>query len=149
MYVNMLQQRELMLRFNNQGVPAWEDRFLRVGFPLAARWAKGALAIEPGIEVADEAIVWQEFDYVAELLSDGRPYLVTDTLRRRRPHLRRALRLGHRAADLRRPPPPARRCCRRTSPRWSTRAREHPAGAFALGLYEKHRRERVGDAVAA
>ena len=109
MYVNMLTQRELMLTFNNQGVPAWEDRLLRVGFPFAVRWAKGALAIEPGIEVEDEAIVWQEFDYVAELLSDGRPYLVTDTFGAADLTFAALLRLGHRAADLRRPPPPARR----------------------------------------
>ena len=29
------------------------------------------------------------------------------------------------------------------------KAREHPAGAYALGLYEKHRREIVGEPVAA
>ncbi len=117
-------------------------------FPLTARWAKGALGIEPGIEVADEAIVWQEFDYVADLLSDGRPYLVTD-------------RFG--AADL----TWAALCASIIVPpiygvplpqpdvlppdiaAVVNRAREHPAGAFALGLYEKHRRERVGDTVTA
>ena len=33
------------------------------------------LEIRPGIEVEDEAAVWREFDHVAELLADGRPYL--------------------------------------------------------------------------
>ena len=75
MYVNMLPSSKLMLRFNNQGVPRWEDRAMRLGFPLAARWAGGELGIRPGIEVEDEAAVWREFDFVAELLSDGRPHL--------------------------------------------------------------------------
>jgi hypothetical protein len=29
MYVHMLAQRKLMLRFNNEGVPRWEDRAIR------------------------------------------------------------------------------------------------------------------------
>jgi len=75
MYTNMLPQRELMLRFNNTGVPRWEDRAMRLGFPLAARWAAKELGIRPGIEGEDEKAVWREFDWVAELLADGRPYL--------------------------------------------------------------------------
>ena len=47
MYVHMLADRELMLRFNDQGVPPWEDRALRLGWPLAVRWA-GASASAPG-----------------------------------------------------------------------------------------------------
>ena len=39
MYIHMLPQRELTLRFNNQGVPPWEDRALRLAWPLAVRWA--------------------------------------------------------------------------------------------------------------
>jgi glutathione S-transferase len=144
----MLQQRELMLRFNNQGVPAWENRFLRAGFPLAVRWAHRALGIHPGIEVEDEAVVWQEFDYVAELLSDGRPYLVTDSFGAA------DLTWAALCASIIVPPiygvplpqpdilPPDIAAV-------INKAREHPAGAFALGLYEKHRRERVGDPVAA
>src|ERR1700730_471678 len=34
MYVHMLADRELALRFNNQGVPRWEDRAIRYGWPL-------------------------------------------------------------------------------------------------------------------
>jgi glutathione S-transferase len=145
MYVHMLRQRGLVERFNNQGVPAWEDRFLRLGFPLAVRWLDRALGIRPGVEVKDEGIVWQEFDYVAELLSDGRPYLVTD-------------RFG--AADLTFAalcasvivppiygvPLPQPEILDASTADLVTRAREHPAGAFALGLYEKHRREVVAGA---
>jgi glutathione S-transferase len=31
MYAHMVQRRKELLDVNNQGVPAWEDRFLRVG----------------------------------------------------------------------------------------------------------------------
>ncbi len=75
MYVHMLAQRKLMLRFNNQGVPRWEDRAIRYGWPLVVRFARRALDIRPGIETEDEAAVWRELDFVAGLLADGRPYL--------------------------------------------------------------------------
>jgi glutathione S-transferase len=75
MYIHMLAQRKLMLRFNNQGVPRWEDRALRLGWPLAVRWARRELAIRPGIEAEDEAAVRREFDFVADLLADGREHL--------------------------------------------------------------------------
>jgi glutathione S-transferase len=142
MYVNMLAQPELMMRFNNQGVPRWEDRALRLGWPLAVRFVKHALGVRPGVEVEDEAAVWRELDFVAELLSDGREHLCGD-------------RFG--AADLtfaalsaavvsppdygiplpapEQMPPPTRD--------FIQRARAHPAGAFALSLIERHRRERV------
>ena len=76
MYVHMLVHRELMLRFNNEGVPRWEDRAIRYGWPIVVRFARRALDIRPGIEESeDEAAVWRELDFVAELLADGRPYL--------------------------------------------------------------------------
>ena len=74
-YVRMFEQKELMLRFNNQGVPRWEDRAVRAGLPLAQYVIGRALGIEPGVEIGDEAIVWEEFDRIAELLGDGRPFL--------------------------------------------------------------------------
>ena len=75
MYVNMLAERDLMLRFNNNGVPRWENRLMRLAFPVAVRWAGRELGIRPGIEVEDEAAVWREFDFVAEHMADGRPHL--------------------------------------------------------------------------
>jgi glutathione S-transferase len=74
MYVHMLADPKLALRFNNQGVPGWEDRFIRYGWPFAQRYVKHVLDIRRGIEVQDEAAVFGELDYIAELLSDGRPY---------------------------------------------------------------------------
>jgi hypothetical protein len=75
MYTHMLPQRELMLRVNNQGVPRWEDRLMRYGWPLAVRYAARELGIRPDVEAEDEAAVWRELDFVAELLADGRKHL--------------------------------------------------------------------------
>jgi len=75
MYIHMLAQRKLMLRFNNEGVPYWEDRAIRYGWPLVLRFARRELGIRPGIEAEDEAAVWRELDFVAALLADGRPHL--------------------------------------------------------------------------
>jgi glutathione S-transferase len=133
-YVRMFDQPDLMLRFNDQGVPRWEDRALRLGLPFAERFIARVLGIRPGIEHEDEAVAFAEFDWIAEQLADGRPYL-----------------LGERftAADLtfaalaapivlpgvygvRLPPlelldEPTQQLVRR--------GRAHPAGAFALRLY--------------
>lgn len=137
-YVRMFEQQDVMLRFNNQGVPRREALALRVMLPLAQRFLEHELDISSGIEAADEAAVWEQLDAVAELLADGRPYL-----------------LGERfsAADLTfaalsaavvlpplygvpLPPPelldtPTRALVER--------ARAHPAGAFALRLFEQRR----------
>jgi glutathione S-transferase len=142
MYTEMLPQRKLLLRYNNQGVPRWEDAAIRIGWPLIERFARRELGITPGIETEDEAAVWRELDFVAELLADGRPYLCGE-------------RFG--AADLTfaalsaavvvpsiygvaLPQPdvlPAH------TAEFIERVRSHPAGSFALSLFERHRRERV------
>ncbi len=141
MYVHMLAQPELMLRFNNQGVPPWEDRALRLAWPLAVRWARRELAIHPGIEVEDEVVVWGELDFVAELLADGRKHLCGE-------------RFG--AADLTFAalsaavivPPGYGVSLPQSGLRADTaalikRAREHPAGRYALSLFADCRHEVV------
>jgi glutathione S-transferase len=145
MYVHMLANRELLLRFNNQGVPRWEDLALRAGFPLAVRKVSRVLDIRPGVEVQDEAVVWRELDHVADLLADGRPYLCGE-------------RFG--AADL---TFAALAAAVIVSPDYGValpqpellpastaalvrRAREHPAGRYALQLIATHRRVVVGQA---
>jgi glutathione S-transferase len=147
MYVHMLAQREQLLRFNNQGVPRWEDRAMRWGWPLVVRLIGGVLDIHPGVEVEDEAIVWQELDFVAELLADGRPHLCGE-------------RFG--AADLTFAalsaavvvPPiygvelPQPDVLPRATAALVERAREHPAGRYALTLIDEHRRERVTEPAA-
>jgi glutathione S-transferase len=142
MYVHVLAQRERMLSFNNHGVPRWEDRAIRLGWPLAVRFVRSALGIRPGIEVEDEAAVWRELDFVAELLADGRPHLCGE-------------RFG--AADLTFAalsaavvvppvygvPLPQPDLMAPHTAALVERARDHPAGRYALALFQERRRECV------
>ena len=73
-YAHMLPRKEQLMRFNNQGVPPWEARALSTLWPLARRWARRELAIRPTTLSDDGPRVRAEFDMVAELLSDGRPF---------------------------------------------------------------------------
>jgi glutathione S-transferase len=142
MYIHMLAQRKLALRFNNQGVPGWEDRAIRYGWPLARRYVNRVLGIRPGIERQDEADVWSELDFVAGLRADGRPYLCGDRF------TAADLTFAALSAPLIVPPaygiplpqpdilPPAMAAL-------VERVREHPAGRYALMLFAEHRRETV------
>ncbi len=142
MYIHMLADPKLALSFNNTGVPAWEDRFIRYGWPLAQRYVKRVLDIRPGIEIEDEAAVFSELDHVAELLSDSRPYLCGEEFSAA------DLTFAALSASILVPPlygvplpqPDV------LSPAMATlvqRAREHPAGRYALKLYTEHRRETI------
>jgi glutathione S-transferase len=142
MYVHMLAQRELVLRFNNTGVPAWEDRTLRYGWPLIVRFLRRELDIRPGIETEDEAAVWRELDYVAELLADGRPYLCGERFGAA------DLTFAALSASIIVPPVygvalPQPDVLAPDTAALVERAREHPAGRFALALFTRHRRESV------
>jgi glutathione S-transferase len=147
MYVHMLAEPKLMLRYNNQGVPRWEDRAIRYGWPVMVRFARRALDIRPGVEIDDEAAVWRELEFVAEELSDGRPYLSGESFsaadltfaalsapvvvpRGYGVRLPEIDELPERTATL------------------VQRAREHAAGRHALAMYAAHRRERVARAPA-
>ncbi len=138
MYVHMIARRDLALRFNNAGVPAWEDRAIRWGWPLIVRFIRHALVIRPGIETEDEAAVWRELDYVGTLLADGRPHLCGERFGAA------DLTFAALSASVLAPPgygvplpqpealPPAMAAL-------VERAREHPAGRYGLALYAEHR----------
>ena len=120
----------------------WEDRAIRYGWPLALRFARRRLGIRPGIEAEDEAAVWRELDFVAELLADGRPHLCGE-------------RFG--AADLTFAalsaavvvppvygvPLPQPDVLPPHTAALVERVREHPAGRYALALFTERRRECV------
>ena len=141
MYVHMLAQPKLMLPFNNQGVPPWEDRALRLGWPLAVRWVRRELAIRPGIEAEDEAAVWREFDFVAERLADrkhlcGERFGAAD------------LTFAALSASVVVPPVygvplPQSDVLPTHTAALIERAREHPAGRYALALFAGRHREKV------
>lgn len=147
MYVHMLAQRELALSFNNAGVPAWEDRAIRYGWPFAAGFIRRALDIRAGIEIEDEAAVWSELDYVAERLADGRPYLCGERFGAA------DLTFAALSAAIIVPPVygvhlPQPDVLGPGTAALVARAREHPAGRYALALIDRHRRETVPERTA-
>ena len=133
-YVRMFQQPQIMLRFNDQGVPRWEDRVLRLALPVAKRFIARVLEIRPGVEREDEEIVFAELDWVAERLADGRPYLLGERFSAA------DLTFASLAAPVVLPPtygvrlPPLDALDAETTA-LVERGRAHPAGAFALRLY--------------
>jgi len=142
MYVHMLAARKLMLSFNNAGVPGWEALATRWGWPALVGFARHALGIRPGVEIEDEAAVWRELDFVAQLLSDGRPHLCGERFGAA------DLTFACMSASVIVPPVygvplPQPDLLPANTATLVERAREHPAGRYALGLFAEHRRELV------
>ncbi len=104
MYVHLLADRPLVLRFNNAGVPAWEDRALRIGWPLIRPRPRVARSTShPGVEKRRrEPPSGASSISSPELLEDGRPFLLRSTLHRGRSDVRIAVGGGDRSAGLRR-----------------------------------------------
>jgi glutathione S-transferase len=136
MYVKVLAHRDVTLRFNNQGVPGWEDRALRLGWPLAVRFLGRALDIRPGVEVEDEAVVWEDFDFAAEQLADGRRHLCGDRF------TAADLTFAALSAAVLAPPVygvtlPQPDAMPPDLAAFVRRAREHPAGRYAMRLFDE------------
>lgn len=138
-YVHMLSgPRELVLRFNNQGVPGWEAGLVRYGWPAISRFLSRALDITPGVEVEDERAVWREFDFVADRLSGAGPYLCGDRFGAA------DLTFAALSASVLAPPrygvplPQPELLPPRTAD-LIRRAREHPAGQYAMRLFAENR----------
>ena len=142
MYAYMLDHRDLMLSFNNVGVPAWEDRGLRLFWRASRPFAAHRLGLGPRTIELDTPRVRAELDFVAGRLSDGRRYLCGDRFT--------AADLGFacmgaplvvpREYGIRLPEldelPPAIR------PEVEA-FRARPAGKFILELFARHRNERA------
>jgi glutathione S-transferase len=140
-YVHMFEQdRALALRFNDQGVPGWEDQVLRHSFRLAERFIEHTLGIRPGTEVEDEAAVFRELDFVAERLADGRPHLCGERF------TAADLTFAALAGAVVLPPEYGVRLPQpdELAPRTAelvNRVREHQAGRYALAMFAEHRRQ--------
>ena len=148
MYAHMLPRRNELLAVNNQGVPAWEDRFLRIGWPLVKRYAARELGIGPTTIRDDDPRVRRELDEVAELLADGRPHLCGERF------TAADLTFAALAAAAIIPPGygtplPQPDELAGPSPPSCMSFREHPAGAYALELFRTHRHARAGAAAGA
>lgn len=138
-YVHMLGQRELMVPFNNQGVPRWEAWALRLTWPVAIREMKRQLAVEPDIEREDEAAVWEELDWVAERRADGRRFLCGERFSAA------DLTFAALSASVIVPPVygvrlPGPDLMRPDTAALVDRARDHPAGRYAMELFATERR---------
>jgi glutathione S-transferase len=139
MYVNMLEERKLMLKFNNQGVPRWEALTMTAFWPVITRFAKRELDIQPDSAEVDEPRCWEALNAIAERLSDGRRYLCGDRF------TAADLTFAALAASLIVPPeygvPLPQPEVLPSQIAGSVRAfREHPAGAYALRLFREERR---------
>jgi glutathione S-transferase len=142
MYVHMFPQRKLAVRYNDQGVPAWEHAALLLAWSPVQRLIAHALGIRPGIERDDERTVFAELDHVASLLARGGPYLSGERFGAA------DLTFAAMAAAVVFPPgygvrlPQPQELLPRTAA-LVERARAHPAGAYALRVFAERRRERV------
>ena len=141
MYVNMLAHRELC-SLQRPGRAALGGSRPAVGGRSPFASSGRALGIRPGIEVEDEAAVWERVDFVAERLVGGREYLCGECFSAA------DLTFAALSASLIVPPlygvplpqpdvlPP-------DIAEFIERVRAHPAGSYALGLFTEHRREVV------
>jgi glutathione S-transferase len=139
MYAHMLPQRDLLLECNNEGVPAWEDRFLRAFFRLMTPFAAQRLGLGPSTIERDTPRVQAEFDAIAERLADGRRYLFGDRF------TAADVTFAALAAAVIVPPEygtPLPQPDELPEPVASAvrTMREHPAGAFALRMFREERR---------
>ncbi len=142
MYLHMLAIPELALPYNNAGVPAWEAVTIRAGWPLAKAFVSRKLGVRPSVEAQDEAAVWRELDFAAGLLADGRPFLCGERF------TAADLTFASLAASVTFPPGygvplPDPNGLPAATASLVRRAREHPAGNYAMRLFAERRGERV------
>jgi glutathione S-transferase len=138
-YAHMIEHKKLMLRFNDIGVPRWEDRMMRTLWPVVERWGRRELALRPDTLERDRPRVEAAFDAIAARLADGRPYLFGERF------TAADLTFGALAASVILPPDygtplPQPDELPEAVARDVRAFREHPAGAFALRLIRDHRR---------
>jgi glutathione S-transferase len=138
-YVHMLAcPRDLVVRFNDQGVPGWEDALIRHGWPVSTRLVSRLLDIRPGVEVLDERAVWKEFDFVADRLSQSGAFLCGEVFGAA------DLTFAALAAAVLVPPQygvalPQPDLLPPTTADLIRRCREHPAGRYAMRLFAENR----------
>jgi glutathione S-transferase len=92
--------------------------------------------MRPGIEIQDEAVIWEELDLVGGLLADGRQHLCGDRF------TAADLTFGALSAAVVAPPVygvdlPQPGALPPELEDFVLRVRDHPAGRYALALYEQ------------
>jgi glutathione S-transferase len=139
MYEHLLDRPDLAVKYGCTGVPAWERRALPPLFGVMGRFISRKLGVSADAAAESERRIDATFDRVGERLADGRPYLVGDRFSAA------DLAFAALAGAILMPPqwgvplprpdelPPAAAAKVRT-------LREHPAGQFALRMFELERR---------
>jgi len=138
MYHRTLRHPRLVRKYATTGVPAWERRALPLFQPLANLVIRRHLGIDDEMATESRARVQAVFDEVAERLSDGRRYLVGDRF------TAADLAFAALAASVLVParygvPLPQPDELPEPYASEVRRLREHPAGRFALRLYDEER----------
>lgn len=138
-YAQMLKDRPLMLRINNQGVPGWENALLRGFFPLLMPFVQRELGVHADTVAADGPRVHHAFDQIAERLADGRRFLCGERF------TAADLTFACLAAPVVVPPQYGLPLPRidELAPDVAAAVREfraHPAGAYAMALFATERR---------
>lgn len=75
LYQQLRERRDLALDYGCTGVPAWEHRTLRLGYPALIAIVAHVLDVTPTTGLRSEHEVRAVFDAVGKYLSDGRPYI--------------------------------------------------------------------------
>jgi glutathione S-transferase len=138
-YAQLLGERELAMRYAGPSAPAWERQVLTRGYRLATgllRWRLGGLGVATVMEARSEVV--RVFDEVARTLAEGHRYLAADSF------TAADLTFAALAAPVLMPrgygaPLPALHELPERTRLEVGALREHPAGAFAMRLYEEHR----------
>jgi glutathione S-transferase len=138
-YFRMKGQTDLVRKYNLTGVPAWERAAFPVANRVVLRGVERVLRITPETAGESKQKTLAVFDTVAERLADGRRYLVGD--RFSRADLAFAALAGAVILpELYGVPLPRIDELDEVTARESGEFRDHPAGRFALRIYDEHRR---------
>jgi glutathione S-transferase len=138
-YFHMEQQKDLIRKYNPTGVPAWERLMFPLALPLVGAAVRRVLDITPETTAVSERRVWEVFEQIAERLSDGRRFLVGDRFSRA------DLTFAALAGAVLAPPQygtllPQPDELEPSVADQILAFRAHPAGAFAMRIWETDRR---------
>ncbi len=138
MYHHFLPRTDLLLEYGAPGIPRWQDASLPLLLPVVSRIIRRAFKLDDARAARCRDRCLRELDAVAEHLEDGRPYLLGDRF------TAADLTFASLAAPLVLPtiygvPLPQPDVLDGEALDIVTRCRAHPAGQFALRLYDERR----------
>jgi glutathione S-transferase len=133
--------RRLLLALGERADPSvWEQRAFRLGLPLTRAFMMHALGVDETRVAASRELVLRTFDRMAELLRDGRPYLLGDAFSAA--DLTFAALGAPMVAPVEHPFTFPRNEFPETAHAMWREMSAHPAGALIVRLYAEHRYRR-------